>query len=544
MRGFRWAVLAAGLLVLAACGGGRGGHPAPSQTATPSPEVLVAQPVTATPIGPTTTATHPPPTPRPSPTRRPSATPTPTPSPFPSPSPTPSPQPTPTPTPKTLSLREGTWEVAAYPFASHLQRVPSEVAPGFTFLRLDWDAYEGADPQPAPTAFPSLVLENPWLRAAVVPGLGGRVAELTYKPTGHDELYRNPVLKPTRWGPPEQGWWLAAGGMEWCLPVPEHGYLWAETWPARTVDGAEAIAAVVESPPGPPLSVQVAVRLPVDEAALHLAFRIRNQADRSISFAYWTNAMLAPGAGSHPSEGLRFLLPADEVQVHSTGDPRLPGPGQRASWPVWNGIALDRPTAWEGWLGIFAVPRAREGWAAVYDLGADEGVVRIFPAEVVPGIKAFAFGQGPGSPASRAWTDDGSAYVELQGGLAPTFGDRTALGPGEEVAWEEVWYPVAGLGNLVHAGRHAALGLAQGQDGPVLLLHTLRPVRGVLVLAGPGGEVLLRHEGEAAPGAPLEVPIRGMSRPAPAEVRLLDENGKTLYTCAWESVWQEGYGTR
>ncbi|MBC7224130.1 MAG: hypothetical protein H5T59_07635, partial [Anaerolineae bacterium] len=140
-------------------------------------------------------------------------------------------------------------------------------------------------------------------------------------------------------------------------------------------------------------------------------------------------------------------------------------------------------------------------------------------------------------PAPQAWTDDGSAYVELHGGLAPTFDDRTALEPGQQVAWEEVWYPVAGLGNLVHAGRHAALGLAQGQDGPVLVLHTPRPVRGTLVLAGPGGEVLLRREGEAAPGAPLRVPLEGTLHQAPAEVRLLDENGKTLYTCAWERVW-------
>ncbi|MBC7224247.1 MAG: DUF5107 domain-containing protein, partial [Anaerolineae bacterium] len=323
-------------------------EPIQTETATPSPEVVVARPA-ATATTPAATATRPPPTPRPSPTRRPSATFTSTPTR--SPSPTPSPQPTPPPTPNALTLRKGTWEVAAYPFATHLQRVPSEAAPGFTFLRLDWDAYQGANPRPAPTALPSLVLENPWLRAVVVPDLGGRVAELLYKPTGHDELYRNPVLKPTHWGPPEQGWWLAAGGMEWCLPVPEHGYLWVEAWQARAVDGAEAAAVVLESPPGPPLSMQVTVRLPADEAALHLGFRIRNQADRPISFAYWTNAMLAPGGENRSSEGLRFLLPADEVQVHSTGDPRLPSAGQRASWPVWNGIALDRPMRWDGWLG-------------------------------------------------------------------------------------------------------------------------------------------------------------------------------------------------
>ena len=537
----RRAVLVMGLVVLAACKGGPAVKPQPTPTLVQGVTPTAVQPTaTAALARPTATATRPQPMAQATITSSPS--PTAPPSPTSAPSPTRTPPPRPTPTAPVLSLREGTWEAMAYPFAAHTQRVPSEEAPGFSLLRLDWEAYGAAGPQPLPTAFPSLVLENRWLRVAVVPALGGRVAELTYKPTGHNELYRNAVLKPTHWGPLEQGWWLAAGGMEWCFPVPEHGYLWAEAWQAEAQQERDAVSVVLRSPEGPPLAVEVTVRLPAEEATLHLAFRIRNTTDRPFALAYWTNAMLAPGPGNRPSEDLRFLFPAHEVRVHSTGDPRLPRAGQVASWPVWNGISLDRLGAWEGWFGFFAHPRAQEGFAAVYDPAADEGVVRLFPAEVVPGLKGFAFGYGPGSPGPEAWTDDGSAYVELHGGLAPTFDDRVALEGGQEVAWEEVWYPVAGLGLLLHAGRHAALGLAQGEAGPALALQATRPGRGTLLLVGPGGEVLLRREVAFSPEAPLQVPLEGVAAQGPGEVRLLDENGKTLYTYAWQRLGQGGKG--
>lgn len=510
-------------------------EPTSARTHTASP--TAARPTAALAL-PTATATCPHPTARPSPTPSPSATASPTSTRAPSPTDTPSPRPTPT--APLLSLQEGVWEAMAYPFAGHNQRAPSEEAPGFSFLRLDWDAYGAAGPQPAAVAFASLVLENEWLRVAVVPALGGRVAELTYKPTGHNELYRNPVLKPTHWGPPEQGWWLAAGGMEWCFPVPEHGYFWAEVWQAEAREAGDAISVVLRSPENSPLAVEITVRLTPEEAALRLGFRIRNGTDQPLALAFWANAMLAPGPGDHPSEDLRFLVPAEEVKVHSTGDARLPGAKQVVSWPVWNGISLDLLGAWEGWFGFFAHPRAQEGFAGVYDPAVDEGVVRIFPAQTVPGLKGFAFGYGPGSPGPEAWTDDGSSYVELHGGLAPTFDDRVVLGAGQEVAWEEVWYPVAGLGRLVHAGRYAALGLAQSEGGVALTLQATRRGRGTVLLMGPEGEVLLRQDAAFSPEAPLQVPLESAQLQVPGEVRLLDENGKTLYTYTWQRLGQEG----
>jgi len=435
------------------------------------------------------------------------------------------------PAPPPVTAREGTWEVLAYPFEEHLQREPSEEAPGFAFWRLDWDAYQASAPQAAPATFPSLTLENRWLRITVVPALGGRVVELIFKPTGHNELYQNPVLKPTHWGPREQGWWLAAGGMEWCLPVPEHGYLWPEAWEARVEEERGAAAVILQSPEGLPLAAQITVRLPADQAALHLEIRIHNQTAEEIAFAYWTNAMLAPGGRARPSPELRFVLPQDQVVIHSTGDPRLPRPGQVASWPQWSGIHLDRLGEWEGWLGFFAHPQAREGFAGVYDPEVDEGVVRIFPPEQARGLKGFAFGYGDRSPSPDEWTDGGSTYVELHGGLTPTFNDRASLQPGEELAWEEVWYPVAGLGGLTHATAQVAIHLVPAEGGHQLTIHSTGETRGTLVISLSDGQVRLRQEVALTPNVPLQVSLAEYLAESgePIEVRLLDETGHTLY---------------
>ena len=44
--------------------------------------------------------------------------------------------------------------------------------------------------------YKSWVLENEYLRVSLVPEMGGRILSIYYKPTGHEELYQNPVGVP------------------------------------------------------------------------------------------------------------------------------------------------------------------------------------------------------------------------------------------------------------------------------------------------------------------------------------------------------------
>lgn len=417
-------------------------------TCTPTPAAVAVQPSS------TPTHTGAPP----SSTRPPSSTPSNTPSRTPPPTPSETPRPAEAP----VVVRHGTVTIATYPYADFLTPARNS---GFNveYAVLDREAYDASSPQPHGVSYETLIVENELLRLTFLPELGGRLYEVVDKRTGHAATYRNPVLKPSPWGPPEQGWWLAAGGIEWCLPVEEHGYEWGVPWTAEvTRDGRGATVTLRDTRAGDRVRAAVAVRLEAGAASFTIRPRIENPTGQAVAVKYWTNAMLAPGGHNSVSAELRFVLPdsISSVTVHSRGDDWLPGVGERMSWPVHGGTDFSRLGNWNRWLGFFEDPAAGD-FLGVYDPGYDEGMVRVFTSSVARGAKGFAFGWGDPIE-SETWTDDGSSYVEIHGGPAATFADSVTLPAGGHLEWTETWYPVAGLGGLRFANAAAAINLASG----------------------------------------------------------------------------------
>ena len=310
-----------------------------------------------------------------------------------------------------------------------------------------------------------MVLENEYLRITLLPELGGRIYQVIYKPTGSNQLYQNPVLKPSPWGPAEQGGWLAAGGIEWGLPVAEHGYAWGDAWGHITTSlGPDAAGVTVFIPVGEHLRADVDVILRAGEAAFTIQPRIVNPTGQPVDYQFWLDAMLAPGPANQPGPNLRLLLPTDQVTVHSRGDEFLPAAGEAMSWPVYNGVDYSRLGNWNDWLGVFERPAAHGPFAGVYDPDVDEGMVRVFPPLATPGSKIFAMGYAaPISPG--VYTDDGSAYVELHGGVSPTYWEQATLAAGATYTWQETWFPVAGIGGVSYADGGGAVHVTAQDDG-------------------------------------------------------------------------------
>jgi len=150
----------------------------------------------------------------PSPSPNASATGRPAPSPVPSttmgPSATAEPTATAAPSATPLSPVIAYWDaitIATYGYQGALYTDPSA---GYPYPRLHWEQVTGATPQ----TYQVLVLRNEYLQLTLLPALGGRIYQCRYLPTGQDLLYNNRVIKPTHWGPADQGWWLAVGGIE------------------------------------------------------------------------------------------------------------------------------------------------------------------------------------------------------------------------------------------------------------------------------------------------------------------------------------------
>lgn len=327
---------------------------------------------------------------------------------------------------------ESTLTVDSYDWPAALVDDPAQ--PYFPYQRLNFDRVG----PPAPRRLRTLVLENDRLVLTVVPELGGRLYSVRWRDSDQEVFYRNPVLKPTHWG--FRGWWLATGGIEFAYPTEEHGLNEYVPWEATTAEGPDWAAIIVsdrERTTGTDVAVEIGLR--AGEAAFTLSPRLANRTAAPADVQFWVNAMLALGAENRVDpNATRFAFPVDRMLVHSTDDSTLPPPHTGIDWPIWQGRDLSRLANWRGYLGLFGA-ESGPGVMGAFNERTGLGVVRHFPAETARGIKLFAFGPAPDT---ALYTDDGSSYFELWGGLTPTFWEAMSLQPGQTVGWHERWVPV------------------------------------------------------------------------------------------------------
>lgn len=241
--------------------------------------------------------------------------------------------------------------------------------------------------------------------------------------------------------------------------------------------------------------------------------------------------MLAPGPENRVSEELRFVSPSPIMSTHSTGDLMLPGPGLLFTWPDYFGRDLSRLGNWDRYVGFFEYPKAHGPFVGVYDPVVDAGAVRIFPAQIAQGSKVFGLGWR-NRIGSEDFTDDGSTYVELHGGLSPTFDQPYHLAGGEVVQWQERWYPVAGIGGLVYATESAALNLTRTAGGLRVALYPARALEGTLAVlqVGKAGEsqLVAQFALDAVPSVPFVRELNEVASDAVVTVRLSDAAGALL----------------
>lgn len=388
-----------------------------------------------------------------------------------------------------VQVYETTVSIPTYPYAAFTEdAVDAEF--GWTYQRFNQQDYEASSPRAYPWSYRAVVLENEYLRITLLPDLGGRIHSVVFKPTGSNELYQNPVIKPSPWGPAEQGGWLAAGGIAWDLPVAEHGYAWGDSWGYITnrIDPSTA-SVTVFMPFEDHLRAEVDITLHSGEAAFTIQPRIVNPTDKALDYQFWINALLAPGPANSVGPELHFLFPTDQMTVHSRGDETLPEPQSALAWPLYNGVDYSRLGNWGQWLGIFERPAAHGPFSGVYDGDADEGLVRVFSPAAAPGSKAFGLGwSAPFDPS--LYTDDRSAYVELHAGVSPTFWDAARLAAGETYTWQETWFPVAGIGGVSTADGNGAVFLQPVTGGLAVGLFPRQATTGRVVLTVDDAEVL------------------------------------------------------
>ncbi len=407
-----------------------------------------------------------------------------------------------------------------YPFRDYLneQIDPVYNIPVYHFKRSN---YNNAGPHtPVPTAYQGVVLENPYLRLTFLPELGGRLYSAVTKATGQEIFYHNPVVKPSVYGvlqPPDENWWLATGGMDWAYPTQEHGYRFGIPWRYQVEQTTEGATIILSDTAPDRVGLEVRVSLPAHKALFTVTPRLVNNSAQAAPIQLWVNAALTLGAGTM-SPNTRFVLPADQIIIHSRGGSgwSLPEAKQSAPWPQIGPVDLRDYNQWADYLGFF-VPNQTAPFLGAYNPDTDLGVVRL--AYDQPGSgKLFAFGR---NFYDRSYTDNNSQYFEIWGGANAGFWseDDISVAAGASLTWQEQWWPVAQLGGLTWVTEAAALHLT----GDTLSVLVSTPTQGRLQIRA-GSQILLDEAFSAEPTTPLS-----WSLPATATtIEILDQADQSL----------------
>jgi tetratricopeptide (TPR) repeat protein len=300
------------------------------------------------------------------------------------------------------------------------------------------------------TEFPSIVMENDFLRAEFVPALGGRLWSLFDKKEGRDILYRNPVLRPANLAI-RDAWF--SGGIEWNIGRLGHSVHTCSPVFAGTVTGGP------DPRVSPPAGGETALRLweferqtrlfwrvecvlPEDSAVLYVYVRIENPDPEKKPLYWWTNAAVPQTGGTSPGKfpGVRVLSASDEVIyiVPGTGKVKTMGGGRLPELPVLPGVDASYPAVSDYSNEYFfqnKEPYPRE--SAVYEDGYAYGEASTLPLRY---RKMFCWGTGRGG---RRWQDflslPGGQYLEVQAGLAPTQLHTADIDAGAVVDWVQAF---------------------------------------------------------------------------------------------------------
>ena len=273
-------------------------------------------------------------------------------------------------------------------------------------------------------------LENEYLRIMCLPEIGGRIHSVYDKVRGEEMFHANQVIKPGHIA--LRGAWVS-GGIEWNRGPQGHTVTSFSPVDVVGVQNPDGSATLVIGYTEMNFRTGWTVRLTLHPGRAYLDEQIEifNPTDGVHPYYFWNNTAFPQ------RDGTRFIYPMTLGSDHNGVN--------FFSWPVHEGRDLS-------WLKNYPEPTSVFGYQVTadffgaYDVDRDYGIVQVADHNLLPGKKAWTWGQSDeGMVAQSALTDEDGPYIEVQSGPLLTQADFGMLKPGERVTWQEFWYPVGGL---------------------------------------------------------------------------------------------------
>jgi len=331
----------------------------------------------------------------------------------------------------------------------------------------------------------AIYLENEYLKCSVLPDLGGHLYTCIDKLSGQPMFYANPSIKKAEIG--YRGAW-AAFGIEFNFPVSHN---WVSLSPVdfaygRHSDGSASITVGnIDRVYGMQWAVELVLR--PRSTVLEERVTLSNRSDVRHRFYWWNNA------GVRVWDDSRVAYPMRYVASHGFTEVR--------PWPV-DASGKDLSVIanqTDGPVSFFA-HGTREPYMAIWHPHTDTGVAHFADDAELPGKKIWSWGvDADGLDWRKALSDDGSAYVEVQGGLFRNQETYAFLQPRQTIRFSEYWMPIRQLGGIARANLTGALNLTRDGSSLVALFNANEDIKQAQMRVLDGSRVLLEGRADLSP---------------------------------------------
>lgn len=322
--------------------------------------------------------------------------------------------------------------------------------------------------------FSGKVIENKYLRVTLLPEYGGRILSMIYKPTGHEQLYRNPAGLPYGHGDGNfyYDWLMVYGGIFPTFPESEHSKAWLLPWKYEELkispdtvrikmswQDTVALGEVGKFWYGrTDLKCDYIVTLVRGENALRTDVSLINDKNEEVAYEYWTCTTLAPG--SNPEDpgatgATEMVMPYSKIEI----------------MPWWNLQSMEEPIDksnniykfdklkyYKNWVSdgiIYPRGETYKNYWGVINHDNEEGLIRVSENDITSGIKIWCWEysesiainplENPNNPKRP--------YLELWAGHSNKFGSPTSIDANSQKQWEAIYIPTEGLSAVNSASR-------------------------------------------------------------------------------------------
>ncbi len=388
--------------------------------------------------------------------------------------------------------------------------------------------------KPVDRKWKAVWIENEFIRALVLPEIGGRIHVLQDKTNGYDVIYNQPVIKPALVG--LAGPWIS-GGIEFNWPQHHRPatFLPVDFEIEEHDDGSKTIWCS-DHDPMCRMKGMHGVCLHPGKSYLELKVRAYNRTPWVQTFLWWANV------ATRVHEAYQSFFPPDVYYVadharRSMSEYPLAqgfyygvnyGERERQGVPTAERPAQFIPPHGGGRGPVDYLPNdlsfyanipvptsymcmgSREDFFGGYDYTAQAGIVHVANHHISPGKKQWTWGNHEfGYAWDRNLTDADARgefppYIEIMAGVyTDNQPDFSFLQPGETKTWSQYWYPIQKIGPARHAnldaaislkitGRELHLGIAVTADQPEVTVNVLAK-----------GKPVARFDRHLSPAKPL-----------------------------------------